>query len=426
MLWKACVIAGFLFALFPAQTSGQTHYLRRMKQLTIIGTGPAALMLAAHLDTSRYTVVMYEKNAAPARKFLVAGDGGLNLTHGEELHDFISRYTPKTFMDPVIRAFTPSQLCAWLDGLGVSTYMGSSKRIFPDEDIKPIDVLNRITEAVEKNNVTIHKNHTWIGWDENNKLRFRNKSGDELTVESDITIFALGGASWPVTGADGSWISLFNERGISCVPFEASNCAVQVNWPQAFISTAEGQILKGVTISCGSVSRRGDVVIKAGGMEGSPVYFQAGAIRKQLKEKGTASVFIDLQPNRSGEEIDLAFRRSSKSRTDILRQLGLSNIAIHLLKTHVSKEDFLDNNALGNSIKKFEVTVTATGPVEDAISTVGGIPLTAIHKTFELKELPGSYAIGEMLDWDAPTGGYLLQACFSMGYVLAQTLNGMK
>jgi uncharacterized flavoprotein (TIGR03862 family) len=398
-----------------------------MKKITIIGTGPAALILAAHLDTSRYAVTMFEKNAAPGRKFLVAGDGGLNLTHGEELRDFISRYTPKAFMDPVIRAFTPGDLCAWLGELGVPTYMGSSKHIFPDEDIKPIDVLNRIVDAAEKNKVVIHKNHTWTGWNENGQLLFQNKNGETVAVETDITVFALGGASWPVTGADGAWTSLFEARGISCLPFEASNCAVHITWPAAFVTAAEGQVLKGVTLTCGNASRRGDVVIKASGVEGSPVYFHAGNIRKQLKEKGHATLFVDLQPNRDAEGIDITFRRlSKKSRADILRHLGLSNVAIQLLKTHLTKDDFLDNIALGKAIKQFELTVTATGPVEDAISTVGGLPLTAINKQFEIKNLPGSYAIGEMLDWDAPTGGYLLQGCFSMGFQLAGFLNELK
>lgn len=381
-------------------------------------------MLAAMLDEKKYTVHIYEKNAAVGRKFLVAGDGGFNLTHSEDIEIFVTRYTPQYFLEEALRTFSNKHLCDWLAGIGIATYTGSSKRIFPVQGIKPIDVLNAFLEKLKTTGVQIHTRYDWTGWNEHNALQFLTKKGT-VSINADVVVFALGGGSWKVTGSDGSWLNLFLQKGIEVNPFQASNCAWQIQWPAEFVAKHEGRWLKNISVSTEGGERKGEMVITASGVEGGAVYALSPLLRKQLNEKGIAEIKIDFKPTFSKEELVQKLSvKSGKSFTEILmKELKLTDIQIALLKAYVSKENFMDVVKLAEWVKSFTLPVTGAGPIDEAISTVGGICLDEVDGNFQLKKISQHYVIGEMLDWDAPTGGYLLQGCFSMGAAVAKHLN---
>ena len=404
------------------------HQIRKTnsmkKSIAIIGGGAGALLLAAHLNSSLYSITIYEKNAAPGRKFLVAGDGGFNLTHSEELEQFISRYSPSSFIEKSMLSFTNTDLRNWLKSIGIETYIGSSKRIFPAKGIKPIDVLNAILAVLKQNKVIIETQHTWQGWTNEDELILEHNS--ELIHEKpDITVFALGGGSWKITGSDGSWLSYFEQKGIKTIPFMPSNCAVQINWNKEFLLKAEGKSIKNIALKSDTAERKGECVITQFGMEGGAVYALSGAIRKQLRQAEKAIVYMDLKPSFTEEEIrNKLSNRGNKSVSKLLEDnLNLNELQVALLKSMITKEEFTSLELLASKIKNLPVTIIGMAPIDEAISTIGGISLSEVDHTFQFKNLKHNYCIGEMLDWDAPTGGYLLQACFSMGYYLAQELN---
>lgn len=382
------------------------------------------MMLACSLDSSKYDISIYEKNAALGRKFLVAGKGGFNLTHSEEWQQFANRYTPIKFIEPFLKSFTNKDFRNWLKSIGIETYVGTSKRVFPVKGIKPIQVLNVIEAKLKENSVTVYYNHEWKGWN-NDQLVFQTPDKHTLNIKTDIVVFALGGASWKVTGSDGSWKNYFQEKGIKINEFYPSNCAYKVNWKQELINQIEGRALKNCEFICGDIKRKGEAVLTQFGIEGSGIYPLSSEIRKQLLSRQLADIQIDFKPEVSVEEIKNRFQNIGKqSIKDFLeKRLNLSGTQIALIKTHTTKEEYNDIEALTKKIKSFSFEIVDFAPIDEAISTVGGIDLSELNTNFELKKLPHNYCIGEMLDWDAPTGGYLLQACFSMGYFLAQKLN---
>lgn len=391
--------------------------------IAIIGGGASALLLAATINKNKYQVTIYERNNAGGRKLLVAGAGGFNLTHSEDVEQLIARYNPASFLEKSIRSFTNEDLRNWLNTIGIETYIGTSKRVFPIKNIKPIDVLTAILKVLKQNNVVIKTKHEWKGWNDKDELVFEN-NGQPINIKTDITVFAIGGGSWKVTGSDGSWLTYFEERGIKTTPFQPSNCAVKINWNKEFIAIAEGKSLKNILIKCGDKERKGEVVITKSGLEGGAIYALIGEIRKQLNT-ATAIIYIDLKPLLTLAEIkNKLINRGNKSATKQLEDaLNLNEIQIELLKSILSKEEFTSIEILSKKIKNLPITILELAPIDEAISTVGGIALTEVNQHFELKTMPNNYCIGEMLDWDAPTGGYLLQACFSMGNYLGEFLN---
>ena len=394
------------------------------KKIAIIGGGASAMMLACVLDTSKYDVTIYERNAALGRKLLVAGDGGFNLTHSEEIAILLTRYAPASFLEPCLLSFNNNDFRDWLKAAGVPTFIGTSKRVFPEEGIKPIDVLNVFLNRIRKNKVEIKPNHFWKGWNEEDELLFENDS-QQITVSTAIAVFALGGSSWKVTGSDGGWANHFKAKGIATLPFESSNCAVKINWNNEFIAQHEGQSLKNCELKINKKSKKGEVVITKFGMEGGAVYALIGEVRQQLKLNHSAQLFIDLKPELKQEEIEMRLNnRGNKSITQQLSaQLNLNDLQLHLLKSTLTKNEFTNSSSLANCIKNVPVEVLGLAPIDEAISTVGGIALDEVDEQFQLLKMKNHYCIGEMLNWDAPTGGYLLQACFSMGYFLAKKLN---
>ena len=388
--------------------------------VSIIGGGPAALLCAAFLDPQKYDVVIYEKQKSLARKFLVAGKGGFNLSHAEPIAHMLERYTPTSFLKEALLAFDNVMLRDWLKSLGVDTFVGTSNRVYPLKGIKPIEVLKVIIDELKYNGVSFEFEQEWSHWDSDN-LVFKNG----LQVRSDITVFALGGSSWKKTGSDGSWNLEFNNQGFPVLPFQVSNCAFGINWDSNFIQNHQGKPLKNITISCMSKSQKGEVVITEFGVEGNAIYALSPQIREQLNTVGKAFVCIDLKPTVSLETLKHKFQNSSFNKTsEILKKdLNLNSTQLALLKQCVSKEVFLNPSLLLEQIKAVKLELVCTAPIDEAISTVGGLDLSAVDSNFQLINKKNTYCIGEMLNWDAPTGGYLLQACFSMGVAVARSLN---
>jgi uncharacterized flavoprotein (TIGR03862 family) len=390
------------------------------KQITIIGGGPSAFLLASFLDAEKFTINIYEKNKTVGRKFLVAGKGGFNLTHSESINQLIKRFTPINFLDKALLNFTNIDFRNWLDQIGIPTYIGSSKRVFPEKGIKPIEVLNAILKSLKKKGVIITYNHTFSDWDPKGNPIINNK-----TIATDYTVFSLGGGSWKVTGSDGMWLDTFSKKGIKTKVFQASNCGYKIDWKSNFIQKHEGTPLKNIAISCNNIIQKGEAVITKFGLEGNAIYGLSPEIRAQLNAISKATVFIDFKPSLTLENILSKIKKSIfKNTTQILKkELKLSPSQIDLLKTYLSKESYLNIESLAKNIKKFPLELIETASIDEAISTVGGIDLNAISKNFELKKMPNQFCIGEMLDWDVPTGGYLLQASASIGVYLAKYLN---
>lgn len=394
------------------------------KSVTIIGGGPAAMMLAAKLNSDKYSVRIYEKNKALGRKFLVAGKGGFNLTHSDELEVFIGRYHPNYFLKSAITDFSNKDLQNWFGDLGVDTYVGTSKRIFPVKGIKPVQVLDAIEGYLDQNKVEVNTGYKWIGFSSDGSLIFEEKSGIH-NITSDFVVFALGGASWKVTGSDGSWLSYFIEKGVTVNPFEASNCAYKVDWSVTILEELEGKALKNCKFKCGNSFHLGEAVLTSQGIEGSGVYPLGPEVRWQLANKKQAILHVDFKPQNTQDELEekIINRKNGSLSKFLQKELKLSRAMLTLIKEFSSKEIYTDPKALVMLIKNFPIHITALAPIDEAISTAGGIALKEVDENYQLKKLPNHFVIGEMLDWDAPTGGYLLQACFSMGNHLAHYLN---
>ena len=393
------------------------------KSVSIIGGGPAALILAALLDCEKFKVTVYEKNKILGRKFLVAGKGGFNLTHSEPVAELIARYTPALFLEKALLDFDNNDFRKWIASIGIPTYIGSSKRVYPESGIKPITVLNAILDVVDKQGVAIQYQHTWTGWTNNDAVVFNS----DTTIKSDHTIFAMGGGSWKVTGSDGTWLELFEKESIPVIPFQSSNCAYRVDWQEDFILEHEGSPLKNIAISCLNKKQKGEAVITRFGLEGNAIYALSPQIRKELQSQQKATVFLDMKPTLSSDDLLQKIKKSTFKKTSetLQKEVKLSPAQIGLLKKYLSKETYLNPQLLAQNIKNLSIEITGSAILNDAISTTGGIQLQAVDENFQLKNKKNNYCIGEMLDWDAPTGGYLLQACFSMGMHLARHLNSL-
>lgn len=393
------------------------------KSVTIIGGGPSAFLLAAFLDATKFEVTVYEKNKTAGRKFLVAGKGGFNVTHSEPIEQLIKRYTPNGFLDNALLNFTNTDFRNWLEQIGIPTYIGSSKRVYPKEDIKPIEVLNGILKFLKEKGVILKYEHTFSDWDDDNNPILNNKP-----VKADYTVFSLGGGSWKITGSDGSWLNTFSKKGVKTKPFQASNCGYQVEWKSNFIQKNEGIPLKNIAISCGNATQKGEAVITKFGLEGNAIYGLSPQIRKELDALSKATIFIDCKPSLTLENVISKINTSTyRNTTEILKkELKLSSPQIDLLKNYLTKESYLNTQLLANNIKKFPLEITNSATIDEAISTVGGIDVDAVSENFELQNIPNQFCIGEMLDWDAPTGGYLLQGCASIGVSVAKHLNTMN
>lgn len=396
------------------------------KKLVIVGGGSSALFLASELNTKFFDVHIYDSNVALGRKFLVAGDGGLNLTHAEDPDEFINKYNPTEFIQKAFSGFNNKDLRVWLKNkLDIDTFIGSSGKIFPVKGIKPIHVLNQFLDLIKNNQVTIHNKHALKNFDEND-LIFETPEG-ETKVNGEIVVFCLGGASWPVTGSNGLWADFFKEKNIQINQFEPSNCCFKIEWSDEFKKNFVGQALKNCKYTVNDKTSLGETVIIEFGIEGNGVYPLSDEIRRSIREHQRAVLSLDFKPQLTIEQIKSKLGLSNDSnRTKLLKtNLKLNVAQIQLIKQQCNKTEYLNNDFLANKLKNLNLIITECGPISDAISTTGGIALFEISENFELKKWPNHYAIGEMLDYDAPTGGYLLQSCFSMAHHLAKHLNSL-
>ncbi|PZQ43416.1 MAG: aminoacetone oxidase family FAD-binding enzyme [Micavibrio aeruginosavorus] len=392
------------------------------KRVIIIGAGPAGLIAAQKLAESDCSVHVFERKPSAARKFLMAGRGGLNLTHSEGINEFLGRYREaRPFLAPFIENFTPSDLRRWCEDLGQETFVGSSGRIFP-KSMKASPLLRQWLAKLDTLGVQFHFNRMWKGWDDNGDLIFEKKEGLIKVQKGDALILALGGASWPSLGSDGAWQKILKARGVDCRRLEPANCGFHVGWTD-YIRRHAGEPLKNITLAHNEKSVAGEIMISEKGIEGGAIYALSADIRNAIAAELRTTVYIDLRPAMSKDDLtkklSKAGGRASFS-TRLHKALKFTPLQIALL--HEANKDVgkLSPSAIADLIKALPITCLSPYPIDRAISSAGGIQLDQIDENMMIKSLPGIFAAGEMLDWEAPTGGYLLQACFATGAAAAK------
>ncbi len=385
-----------------------------MKGVAIIGGGPAGLMAAEIIATAGVPVTLYERKPTPGRKFLMAGRGGLNLTHSEDMPDFMRRYgSSAATLSPIIAEFSPLMLRAWCEGLGEPTFVGTSGRVFP-QSFKASPLLRAWRSRLDSLGVGFLLRHDWQGWDDDGALVFLSPAG-QIKAKTAAAVLALGGASWPKLGADGSWTKIMARQNIPVTPLLPANCGFAVEWSDVFRNKFAGSPIKPVTLSFADVAVKGEVMITEKGLEGGAVYALSALLRDEIMRKGSVTFTLDLKPDLTAAALlaRLQAPRAAKSFFNFLREKsGLSPAAVGLLQENRSAHDYTPE-ALTALIKAFPVRSTAPFSIDRAISTAGGIPFTSLDDHLMLKDKPGVFVAGEMLDWEAPTGGYLLQGTFS-------------
>ena len=387
-------------------------------QVMIIGGGPAGLMAAEVLLQRGVQVSLYEAKPSPGRKFLVAGKGGLNLTHSEPREDFLSRYgVRRPQIEPLLDAFGPNELRQWAHALGVETYIGSSGRVFPKE-MNAAPLLNAWLEKLQTSSLQIYTRHKWVGWGKDHALLFETPDG-EKNVKADAVILALGGGSRPELGSDGRWIPLLAVYNVEIAPLKPANCGFDVQWTSYFRDKYEGKPVKSVAITFKGQRKLGEFIITEKGVEGSLIYAISAQLRDEIELAGHAIIELDLTPDWTQEEVTEKLSRPRGSHSfskHLKRTLNITGLKSGLLWEFVNRKDFSDPERLACAIKSLPIPLIAPRPLEEAISSAGGVTFESLDERLMLHALPGVFCAGEMLDWEAPTGGYLLTACFASGY----------
>jgi uncharacterized flavoprotein (TIGR03862 family) len=385
-------------------------------KIVIVGSGPAGLFCAYLLLKRGYQVDVYDQSSGPAKKFLIAGNGGLNLTHSEDLDSFASKYQQnEAFFSELLRDFSPNDLRNWCSELDVETFIGSSGRVFPKEMSAGKVVVKWLNKLKEHDTFSLKLKHKLIKVSKDKKLTFSNEYGD-VTVSGDVIIFSLGGSSWKKTGSDGLWKNSLEELGVEVAEFLPMNCGFERTWSPFFKEHNDRSFLKHVEISFESVKAKGDLMLTSYGVEGGVVYAISREIRDSILKEGRASISIDLRPALSEEEIlkRLNSKKKKISLSNHLRKvLNFDQTLFILLKELLSAEELASPSKLAAKIKKLDMDLYSTREIDEAISTSGGVTFPQLNSNLEHRELRGLFFCGEMLDYDAPTGGYLLQACFS-------------
>ena len=392
----------------------------------VIGAGPAGLMAAEVLAQGGASVTVYDAMPSAGRKFLMAGRGGLNLTHSEPLPAFLARYreaAPR--LETAISAFPPDRLRAWSEALGQPTFVGSSGRVFP-QSFKASPLLRAWLRRLDSQGVQFAFRHRWAGWDDHGRLRFQTPNG-ERAVEARVTVLALGGASWPRLGSDGTWTELLAAQGVAISPLRPANCGFTVEWSDVFRDRYEGQPLKGVEFRFGAHAIRGEAIVTRSGIEGGAVYALSAELHEAIAASGETILHVALRPDLAADAlaVRLSVPRGKQSLSNFLRKAAnLSPVAIGLVQEAAIASGrspaALAPKDLAELIHAVPIRLTGTAPIARAISTAGGIAFDALDENFMLKAVPGVSAAGEMLDWEAPTGGYLLQASFATGVAAAR------
>lgn len=387
--------------------------------VAIIGGGPAGLMAAEVLSQAGIRVDVYDGMPSVGRKFLLAGVGGMNITHSEAYPAFLSRYAERApQIAPLLRAFDADALCQWINELGIETFIGSSGRVFPT-DMKAAPLLRAWLKRLRDSGVVIHTRHRWLGWDASGALRIASPQG-EISVNPDATLLALGGGSWSRLGSDGAWMLPLEQRGVDLAPLQPSNCGFEVQaWSELMVSKFAGAPLKNIAIGLNDdIPRLGECVITATGIEGSLIYALSAPIREGINRYGAAVIHIDLLPGRPVDKLQAALSKPRGSRSmakHLHGQVGIDGVKAALLRELTDAKTFGDPALLARAIKALPLTLVKTRPLDEAISSAGGVRFEAMDERLMLKALPGVFCAGEMLDWEAPTGGYLLTGCFASG-----------
>ena len=394
----------------------------RARSVAVIGGGPAGLMAAEILIQNGVRVDLYDAMPSVGRKFLLAGKGGLNLTHSETSELFLSRYgARRAQIESWLEAFGPEALRLWVHGLGVETFVGTSGRVFPTE-MKAAPLLRAWLHRLREDGVRFHMRHSWRGWDKEGALRFATPEGEKL-VRSDAVVLALGGGSWARLGSDGAWVPLLAQRGVPVAALRPANCGFDVGWSEHFQTRFAGHPLKSVVVTFTDrdgvmLRKQGEFMVTATGVEGSLIYAFSTGLRDEIESAGAAVIGLDLLPGRELPYViaELARPRGSRSMASHLQsRLGIKGVKAGLLRECVPAQDYTDPIRLGAAIKALPVRLIAPRPLDEAISSAGGVMFEALDERLMIRSLPGMFCAGEMLDWEAPTGGYLLTGCFASG-----------
>ena len=393
-------------------------------RVAIIGGGPAGLMAAEVLSQAGVPVDIFDAMPSVGRKFLLAGVGGMNITHSEGSMAFVARYGSQApWVGDWLQDCDADRVRAWIHGLGIETFVGTSGRVFP-ADMKAAPLLRAWLKRLRDAGVVIHTRHRWQGWNADGSLRLSCPQG-EVSVQPNAVVLALGGGSWARLGSDGAWIPRLVDKGVSVAPLQAANCGFDVTgWSPLLVDKFAGAPLKNIAMGlAGQTPRLGECVLTATGIEGSLVYALSTAIRERINATGSATVYIDLLPSMAVDKVAslLARPRGAHSMAKHLhRQLNIDGVKAALLRELTDKDCFSDMQRLARAIKGLPLVAVQPRPMDEAISTAGGVEMAALDGHLMLKRLPGVFCAGEMLDWEAPTGGYLLTACFASGQRAAQ------
>lgn len=399
----------------------------QIPEVAVIGGGPAGLMAAEHVARAGFHVTVYESKPSLGRKFLRAGIGGLNLTHDEDYQKFCARYEDgQAPLQAMLDAFPPAEVRAWAAGLGIETFVGSSGRVFP-VDMKAAPLLRAWVQSLRQLGVKFRLRHRWSGWNAEGDMVFQSPSA-EVLARSQSVILALGGGSWPQLGSDATWIPWLEEKGVEIRPLQSANCGFEVEWSEHLRERFAGAQLKSVALSFTDLHgkeecRQGELILSEYGVEGSLVYSFSRRLRETITHQGSATFTLDLLPGRSAEKVleELTRSRGARSMSSHLQsRLGLKGAKVALLREFLGKEEFTDAAKLAKAVKALPILTRSARPMAEAISTAGGVSFDAVNPSLMLKALPGVFVAGEMLDWEAPTGGYLLTACFAQGAWAAQ------
>ena len=392
--------------------------------VAVIGGGPAGLMAAEVLVEAGIKVDLYDAMPSVGRKFLMAGKGGLNISHAEPYDKFLSRFGARcVYIKPMLDEFTNQNLREWAQGLGINTFIGSSGRVFP-ADMKAAPLLRAWMHRLRVSGVNFHMRYRWLGWieDENTALNFATPEGDRK-IKADAVVLALGGASWPQLGSTGAWVPLLAQRSVLVASLKPSNCGFDVAWSEHFLNRFSGQPLKSVCVSFSNaegddVRQQGELVVTENGVEGGIIYSLSALLRDEITATGFVVIHLDLLPDK---ELPLLIAKMSQPRgklsmaNHLRKRIGIDGVKAGLLREIVPASDFDNPDRLCSAIKALPIKLIATRPIDEAISSAGGIAFEALDEHLMISSMPGVFCAGEMLDWEAPTGGYLLTACFATG-----------